>query len=184
MIASINLPFVDLIASATAQDAVALRRALTLSIVPASPPLPPGKSIDAILGLLVRIDSPCPINDFTFALRFACKSDTGSPESGERLDAQGWELNGGRLVIGTEDGETLRDRIEWFQFTYSAYPIGYLDDGLEVAIPSIPAGCIFDFHFVVAYNRVDRHDDSEWFAVDVPHRSLANATPRSAVKWS
>jgi hypothetical protein len=184
MIANINLPFVDLIASATAQDPIALQRSLTLCRVPASPVLPPGKSVDAILGLLVRVDSRFPIYDFAFALRLARRNCTGSPESGEHLEAQGWAINGGRLMIGTEDAETLCDRMEWFNFPRSAYPIGYLDDGLEVAIPSIPAGRVFDFHFVVAYNGVDRGDDSEWFAVDIPHKSLAEAVPASAVKWS
>jgi len=183
MIASINLPFIDLMASATAQDEPVLQRALTLSTSPVSPNLPPGKFVDATVALLVRVESSCPIYDFVFALRLARKNHTGSPESGEHLEAQGWEFDGGRLMIGTEDGEMLRDRIEWFDFSYSAYPIGYLDDGLEIAIPSIPAGRVFDFHFVVAYNAVDRGDDSEWFAVDIPHGSLAESMPAPAVKW-
>ena len=42
-------------------------------------------------------------------------------------------------MLGTEDGESLRDRIDWYSFASAKdYPISYLADGIELTIDYIP----------------------------------------------
>lgn len=75
-------------------------------------------------------------------------------------------------MIGTEDGEAIAERLAWFDLSKRQYPVGYLDDGFELTFDSVPANSILDFHFVIAFNTIASDDDSEWFAVDIPHRNL------------
>lgn len=183
MITTIYLPFVELMVTASSNDEINLRRSLQLRRSDFSPRLPSGMSVDTAVALIARVRSTAPIYDFTFAVRLAKQNPTGLAETGEHLDAQSWSLGDGKLMIGTEDADKLCDRIDWFEYAQSDYPITLIADGIEIDVPMIPAKRMFDFHFVIAYNAIDRQCDSEGFAVDVPHRLLTELPSLTAVKW-
>ncbi len=137
-----------------------------------TPMLAPGMSVDFAVALIGTLSSLQPIHQFKFLLQFATAVPKGSPESGEGLDAQSFDIAQSRVMIGTEDGEAIASRLKWFQLTDSNYPIGYLANGFELAFDSIPPRTVLDFHFIIAYNAIARDDASEWYAVGVPHPSL------------
>jgi len=129
-------------------------------------------SADSVVVILGSILSAQPICDFRFALQFAASVPKGTPESGEFLDAQSFDIANSRVMIGTEDGDALASRLCWFELTESNYPIGYLRNGFELSFAYIPPRATLDFHFVIAYNATASDDCSEWFAVDVPHKNI------------
>jgi len=77
-------------------------------------------------------------------------------------------------MLGTEDGDALTARMPWFEIRNTQYPVGYLNNGFELFFDYVPPKSILDFHFVIAYNTVKSDNDSEWFAVDVPHHNLVH----------
>lgn len=137
-----------------------------------TPNLPPGMSVDFTVALMGTFSSIQPIHQFQFLLQFATTVPKGSPESGEGLDAQSFDIAGSRVMIGTEDGEAIASRLKWFRLADHNYPIGYLANGFELSFDSIPPGAVLDFHFVIAHNAKASEDCAEWFAVDVPHQSV------------
>ncbi len=135
-------------------------------------------SVDFTAALIGTLSSLQPIHNFRFLLQFATTVPKGSPESGECLDAQSFNIADSRVMIGTEDGEAMASRLKWFHLTDKNYPIGYLANGFELAFDYIPPHAILDFHFIVAYNAEASDDDSEWFAVDIPHKSVLQLDSR------
>lgn len=173
MLATIQTDFVTLIASATSDNPEELQQSLSTRLVAPHRMLPSGLSVDSTLGLVVSLRSGMPTRDFLFALRIDAISTNGSPESGECLDAQSWDLDGGIMMLGTEDGESLQSRMDWSSFSIeSGCPLSYLSDGFELSVNYIPPHVELDFHFVLAYSRVNLGDDATWFAVDVPHATM------------
>ena len=110
------------------------------------------------------------------SLIFECLLDTppckGSPESGERLDAQSWADAKHILTIGTNDLDVL---LCWFpQINLKenpCYPIDYLPNGLRINIHQIKAGDKASLRFVVAWNHLPELDtystwDTAWDTLD------------------
>lgn len=130
----------------------------------------PGISVDFAVALIGTLSSLQPIHEFKFVLQFAKAVPKGSPESGEGLDAQSFEIAKSRVMIGTEDGEAIASRLKWFQLADNNYPIGYLSNGFELTFDFIPPRAVLDFHFIIAYNAQASDDCAEWRAVDMPHK--------------
>lgn len=175
MIATLHTDFVSLCMSAVSDDANALQRSLVVRSVDYHATLPPGMTVDATACVDVSVRADKNVRDFAFDFRFLDVAGKGSRESGECLDAQSFDHNAGTLMLGTEDGESLSERYKWFDLRYDVnYPISYLDDGFRVSFAHIPTKAVLDFHFIVAYARIDRGDSATWFAVDVPQREVRN----------
>lgn len=183
MIATLQTDFVSICMSAVSDDANALQRSLAVRTVDCCGTLPPGLTVDSTTCVDVFLRAVQPVRDFAFDLRFLGIAGKGSPESGECLDAQSFVHNAGNLMLGTEDGESLSERLNWFDLHYGpSYPISYLDDGFRVGFAYIPAKAVLDFHFIAAYNQVDRGDSAAWFAVDVPQREIRDTATKRAIQ--
>jgi len=129
-------------------------------------------AVDSVDAYVVALISPSAIHNFSFDLIFHNGESKGSSESGEHLDAQSWQVGDGMLMIGTENGDVLQNRMPWIPTGANEYPIEYLPNGFRLSFAYIPPNDIVEFHFVLAYNRIECENQSEWFAVDVPHIKL------------
>ena len=177
VIATLQTEFATLCFSAAAADPDDLRRRLVIRTVDYAGTLPAGMTVDATACVDVGITAGGPIHDFAFSARLLDMPEQGSPESGEWLDAQSFVRGSGVLMLGTEDGDSLANRLSWFNLNYSTnYPIAYLSDGFEIGFRYVPPDKPLDFHFILAYNASDRRDSSEWFAVDAAQDAVRNAS--------
>ena len=145
---------------------------LNVKRVHCSTVLPDDMAVDSVDAYVVGSNSKHPIHNFSFDLTLHnCKSN-GNAESGEHLDAQSWHVGDGLLMIGTEDGDALRNRMTWLPTDGTDYPIEYLSNGFRFSVAYIPPNTNLEFHFILAYNRIECENQSEWFAVDIPHASV------------
>lgn len=146
-----------------------------------TPAWPPGMSVTACEGILITLRPEMALSEVCVSARWETPfTRDPSPATGQRLDAQEW-IEGGRIVLlGTEDGDALAERLPTHGLdpeTYrDAYPVRYLTDGFNVVLPKVPAGTTTTLHFVVAINAYPEPvGDSAWFAVDVPHQRVLAA---------
>lgn len=172
-------PFGDI--ALTATSSVALDRSLSVRRVEITPDLPDGMAVDFVTAFLIELVTSSSVHDFAFDCRLVCSPSKGDPNSGENLDAQSWSIGNGLLMIGTEDCEALRARMTWLDISLDNDLVSYLRDGFRLTFPYIPAKRQLSFHFVIAYNQIDKHCDSEWFAVDIPHANLQDS-PNTVIK--
>ncbi len=151
----------------------AMDKALIVQRVAFTPILPNGMAVDIVAAYRISFILPFPVHDFSFDfIRTQCNSK-GDVSSGQCLDAQSWPIGSGLLMFGTEDGEALQQRMPWLTIHGDNYPIEYLRHGFRIVIPYIAPNTTVGFHFVLAYNQIDKGCDSEWFAVDVPHSKIS-----------
>jgi hypothetical protein len=170
--ARISLPFADFAACASWSGGDSVRSPFQLAKTIVTPRLPPGMSVDSTVSLVGTLSSHEAIHEFEFNLRFSSEVVKGTMENGENLAAQSFDIGKSRVMIGTEDDETIIQRLTWLELAKHQDPVSYLDDGLELTFRYVPPKSILDFHFVIAYNAVASDDYSEWFAVDIPHQQL------------
>lgn len=105
-----------------------------------------------------------------------CKVD-GGPESGEHLDAQGWESEKHILSLGTDDGEYLNFRAEKnilpkrfaTQNPDGLSWVNYVDNGLEIEVPDLLKNEYIELRFSIAWKEKEQNENdvSTWFAVDL-----------------
>ena len=146
-----------------------LGSALEVQRVGLLPALPDGMAVDLVTAYRISFASSTPIQSFSFDFTLAECQTKGDVNSGEWLEAQSWPIGNGLLMFGTEDGESLQSRMPWLRIEGADYPVEYMINGFRVSIPHVKPNTTVGFHFVLAYNHVDKRCDSEWFAVDVPH---------------
>ena len=137
--------------------------------------LPAGMSVLGCRAVVLRVTSQVDV----VGLRWSCESPpgvSGSPCSGEGLDAQEWDADSRLVVVGTEDEDALASRFGLpRQEPYRDW-VRYSPSKLEVRIPCVPASGTFGLHFIVAENMLPEPvDASAWFAVDIPHEQLSAA---------
>jgi len=149
-----------------------LGSALVVQRVAFEPNLPDGMTVDLVAAYRASFCVPFPVHEFSFDFKLTRCETKGDANSGESLDAQSWPIGDGLLMLGTEDGDTLHARMPWLEIDGMDYLIEYLRHGFRIAIPYVAPNTPVGFHFVLAYNEVDKGTDSEWYAVDVPHRKL------------
>jgi hypothetical protein len=165
-----SFPFGDV--SLSCVSSPELTGGLNVKRVTCSPPIPEGMSVDSVDAYVVTSTSPLAIHNFSFDLIFHNGESKGGRESGEHLDAQSWQIGDGLLMIGTEDGDVLQNRMPWISTDGNEYPIEYLSNGFRLSFSYIPPNARVEFHFVLAYNRIECENQSEWFAVDIPRIKL------------
>lgn len=168
-----TFPFGDV--SLSSVSVPALSGELLVQRVALTPSIPKAMDVDVVAGYRIEVQSPDPIHDFSFDIRLARCQEKGEVNSGECLDAQSWKMGDGLLMIGTEDGEALQNRMPWIDIRPRNYPIDYLADGFRLVLPYIAPKTVVGFHFVLSYNRVESENDSEWFAVDIAYKDVSES---------
>jgi hypothetical protein len=135
-----------------------------------------GMTLDRVVACLLVVEPEVDNADLAFSAHLDNEYLAGSPESGECLDCLSWESAKWAVSIGTEDGETLSQRLRRKDLESDAYPINYTQTGLELRLTALERGKAFSFHFIVAYKRLpDDRECSTWFAVDVAHQVASRA---------
>ena len=166
-----SFPFGDVAMSCVSSPP--LDSALVVQRIAFKPTLPDGMAVDLVAAYRIAFVLDAPIHNFSFDFTLTQCRTKGDANSGECLDAQSWEIDNGLLMFGTEDGDALQARMTWLTIHGNDYPIEYLPHGFRIVIPYIAPNTTVRFHFVLAYNPVNKECDSEWFAVDVPHAKLS-----------
>jgi hypothetical protein len=143
--------------------------------------LPKGMAVEQATAVVVKLSPKTRRRDVRLVSRWlGSPPGPGSPASGQWLDAQSWEADSSIVVIGTEDFEALAARLPRLCLKGDDHPVTYQPDGLEVALPNVPAGQLTSLHFIVAVNALPEPVEcSAWFAVDVPHGQLLAAASES-----
>ena len=167
-----SFPFGDVAISCVSSPP--LDNELAVQRIAFKPTLPDGMAVDLVAAYRIAFVSDAAIHNFSFDFTLTQYSTKGDANSGECLDAQSWEIGDGLLMFGTEDGDALQARMPWLTIHGDAYPVEYLPNGFRIVIPYVAPNAAVGFHFVLAYNSVDKGCDSEWFAVDVPHAKLSD----------
>lgn len=142
------------------------------SEVAISPQLPPGKSVlrcRAFILLVTGIDS-------LRLLRFRLQCNTlssGSPCTGEGLEAQEWTTKTHILTAGTEDSLELNKRMPFLELGDFDEIVKYASDAMEIQLDFVPPNQTLSLHYIIAENSYPEPVEcSAWFAVDVTHSKL------------
>jgi hypothetical protein len=147
----------------------------TCKVVPASPDLPPGKSVVRCRAVILNVthqESNCVLQ---FGVRCPMRAE-GSPCSGQCLEAQEWQYGAHLLVIGTEDAEALNARMPFLGLEDFDAVVEYYSHAMIIRLEAVPPCHEITLHFIIAENLFpEPAADSAWFAVDIPHRALATA---------
>ncbi|MEQ1517263.1 MAG: hypothetical protein ABL931_12330 [Usitatibacteraceae bacterium] len=147
---------------------------LKLAQVKIDPDLPVGMTVSACFAVLVEFSAEEDVSDFQFHCDWESFKGNGSGNSGEGLDAWEWEDNNNLVMVGTEDAEWLNARIPLTPFTSSEYPITMEANKISIRLENLSKGSSCSLHFVVAWNpSPEPHECSCWYAVDVPHKAIA-----------
>ena len=142
------------------------------------PKLPPDMSVDGCIAAIwrMRCTKDGLIPKFTCSWIDPPHNLVGFPETGEGIDAQSWEHDSCKLVIGTYDGERLVDyatqgeklpqRLRPLLSDNSCYPIEYLPNGMRISYPPLQSNEFVQAHFVISWTTKSSQSSSAWFAVD------------------
>lgn len=143
---------------------------LRLRVVEPSVSLPPGMSVNRTRAVVLRVRAQAGLESLSFCCQ-VCADIAGEPESGEHLDAQSFETQADRVLVGTEDCEALSSRMPALCLEKEVCkPVRYLKDGFRIQLENIPAGLSVGLHFLVAENsNPEPVDCSAWYAVHTTH---------------
>ncbi|MXV05668.1 hypothetical protein DYQ95_00680 [Xanthomonas sp. LMG 9002] len=135
-------------------------------------------SVTASIAVLITLFPPIALSDVRISALWQRQFPADPrPTTGERLDALEW-IDGNQIILlGTEDGDALAERLQAHGLdtnTYKhAYPLRYRPNGFDVLLPQVPAAASTTVHFIVAINAYpEPAEDSAWFAADVPHQRV------------
>ncbi len=146
----------------------------SITICEIEPSIPDGMHVEKCFAILFKCFSLKLLKNVVFSCKWDNLDTSGYPDSGEGLDAWEWEHNGILVMIGTEDGDRLSDRLNLAQQKLDEnYPITMCDNQITIVIQEFEANRKFSLHFVVAWNPAPEPlEASCWFAVDFPHKKL------------
>jgi len=140
------------------------------SVVPKQK-LPEGMTVQRCRAAVLSISGDAKLSSLTFSV-FLDGDLEGHPCTGQGLDAQEWSDNGKLVVVGTEDGEWLDNRLPSLQCNDKAI-VSYSPISMTLELTNIPIITSASFHFIIAENNDPEDiDASAWFAVDCPHHLL------------
>lgn len=135
------------------------------------PQLPKGMSIQSCTAFVLTVSGPVQIESLEFRI-FMDSQVEGTPCTGQCLDAQEWSSEDTTVVVGTEDGESLSDRLGAPELEERAV-VDYDKHSLTLRLSGLRKHEGYSFHFLVAENPLpEAVDASAWFAVDQPHKRL------------
>lgn len=147
------------------------------------PNLPPGMSVDNVTACVLVVRPIEPITNFVFKCVWELPPPNVSPESGECLDAQSWKDDHNKVMVGTEDYDSLSHRLPDLGLSEEHYPIEYMKNGFQIKIPLIGAGKEVSLHYVVASNCFfEPVECSCWYAVDINHQDILASRVANGVK--
>ena len=162
-------PLGTLLFSASIQSGEA---SLDLKLCKPATYLPPGMSVDQLEACVLQSTTTTRISELIYECYWESPFAKGSAESGECLDAQSWRDEKSIVMIGTEDFDTLRQRLPMCVLSEKDWP-PFPDNGLRIKIPVIEAHQSLSLHFVVASNPLPEPKEcSCWFAVDIDHTKI------------
>lgn len=163
-----------------------------LALLRFDPELPDGMQIDrGWLGVFrLQASRRVALPRLSCTLAGDVRGFTGGGDSGELLDAQTWDDGQTSVSIGTEDADALCRRARharrlppswvehlcpFFEKPESArhlrYPVVYLQHGVAIDLPPLPAGDRCEVHLAAALRPKTTDDDaSTWYAVDIDPR--------------
>ena len=149
----------------------------SISICEIEPTIPDGMQVEKCIGVLFKCISPKLLNNVVFSCRWNDLNAPGYGNSGEGLDAWEWEHDDILVMIGTEDGDWLNNRLNLGkQYLNDSYPVTMRDNQITINIENFEANKELSLHFVVAWNPAPEPVEAScWFAVDVPHKKLLAA---------
>lgn len=114
------------------------------------------------------------ITHFRFSIALHADS-VGHPCTGQGLEAIEWSSGGHLVVVGTEDGEYLRNRIRGLESS-DFDNFMYTPTELILDLWGLPTGESLSFHFVIAENPdPEPVEASAWYAVDCAHQQILTA---------
>lgn len=147
----------------------------SISTAPFEPKLPPGMSVLGCEMVLLQ----CTADDHCSGLTWECRWVGEAPvcsgrETGEGLDALGWEDRGHKVMVGTEDFDFLEQRLRpGVAISASPYPVIYSEKGIKVCIGPMAKGAELSLHFALAWSlALDPDDCSCWYAVGISHAEV------------
>ncbi|WP_293372684.1 hypothetical protein [Nevskia sp.] len=147
------------------------------------PDLPSGMSVEGCVAVVFECHSETEFCGFSYECAWvdqtvAC---TG-PETGEALEALGWDNGTHMVLVGTEDEEFLSARLSTpIAFAKGNFDVEYKNNGLAICFARFPARSSLVLHFVIAWNRSPEPSAcSCWYAVSTPHRQCAALTRGSS----
>lgn len=150
----------------------------SIDVVCLDPVLTGGQVTESRTAVVLRIE---PRNALE-SLRFECRwvespGVAGELETGQYLESLAWRRDGRVVSVGTEDEDSLASRLPSCGYLEERWTLVHsTDDGLIVEIPSVPAGQMVSFHYIVAENPFpEPKPEARWYAVDVDHRSVIAA---------
>ena len=149
---------------------------LKLAQVKIEPTLPAGYSVSACVAVFLEFSVTENVTGFQFHCDWENFDGKGYGNTGEGLDAWEWEHNGHLVMVGTEDADRLNARIPLvpLQLIPSEYPITMEANKMSIRLEKLPEGKSYSLHFIVAWNPYPEPKDcSCWYAVDVPHKMIA-----------
>lgn len=148
----------------------------TISLTEIDRPLPKTMSVENNIAALLTVTSPTDIINLQFSCAWQDCQLKGYACSGEGLDAWEWEDENQHIVIGTEDGEALSERLNLGEITRSNYPVSQRENRIIIEIEKFPANQELTLHFILASNSLPEENDcSCWFAVDALHEKIVKA---------
>ena len=143
------------------------------------PDLSKGMSVEGCFTILLRCLSPTPIKGLKFFCTWGNLSVAGYGNSGEALDAWEWEHNNTIVMVGTEDDEWLRSRINLKESGPDEYSVSMINNCIKIQIDEFPPNQELSLHYVVAWNSLpEKTDSSCWFAIDIPHEKILEINKR------
>lgn len=151
--------------------------AFDLLLGPLEPSLPPGMSVQACCGVVLKVRPTRPLSNLCFECRWLNTNPkcTG-PETGEGLDAQRWESAGHLLLVGTEDQEFMTSLLLPAVVLVkgeAGYAVRHSKSGMAIQVHALPDAVPISLHFFFAWNQdPEPADCSCWYAVDIPHQTV------------
>lgn len=149
---------------------------ISIQAAPFSPDIPPGMSVLACYGVILQIDASSTLNDLKFKALLEPNSIVCSgATTGEGIVALEWNNRNHVIMVGTEDLEYLRGRVQ-HRIVFPDDPFAFSNESLSIHIFEIPPGESLSLHFVLAWNTISETvEPSCWFAVDQSHFSILSA---------
>ena len=138
-----------------------------------NPKLPKGMEVENCQVVLIKIQAKETVENVIVQCCYKGKAEIEDFDrnSGECLEAQYWENQDYKIMIGTEDHDVLLARLPE-SFSPEPYSVSCKEEGIFITVPKIFAKSSTSFHFVVAWNPSPEEDESCWFAVDIRHRDI------------
>ncbi|WP_143072653.1 MULTISPECIES: hypothetical protein [unclassified Variovorax] len=125
----------------------------SLTDFPFQPALPLGSVVDGCIGVVFKCQSATQMRGLHFECAwYGASPSSGSPASGECLDAQEWSDEKHVVLVGTEDFDILRDRLTSeivIRERPHPYFIEYKHSGFVITVDQVPAKTSLSLHLLL-----------------------------------